>query len=66
MKSETARKRRRRRQAPPPPTPTRLVRISGDLIDRVDAVRPEMIPREPFIRHLLDEKLKEYEQEEEE
>lgn len=46
-------KKRRRRQPEKPPTPTVPIRITGDLIDRIDAIRPEMIPREPFTRHLL-------------
>lgn len=34
------------------------IRISANLIDRVDAVRPEEIPREPYVRYLLDMALK--------
>jgi hypothetical protein len=39
------------------PEPERLpipVRITPELIDRIDEIRPDMIPREPFVRHLLD------------
>jgi hypothetical protein len=35
--------------------------MTGPLLDRIDNVRPEMIPREPFIRHLVELGLKEYE-----
>lgn len=48
----------------PPPRKDLPVRITGDLLDRIDAVRPDMIPREPYIRHLLDEQLKLLEEEE--
>lgn len=51
----------RRAPEPLPPVP---VRITADLIERVDAVKPQMIPREPYIRHLLDEILKQYEDDE--
>jgi hypothetical protein len=59
---------KKRRKAVKPPTPTLPIRITGDLIDRVDAIRPELIPREPYIRQLLSERLsqREAEQEEEE
>jgi hypothetical protein len=53
----TTRKRRRRTAPPPPETPTVPIRITGPLIDRVDAVRPALIPREPFVRQLLSERL---------
>src|ERR1700754_449868 len=34
------------------------VRVTPDLLMRVDAVRPDHIPREPFVRHLIDLALK--------
>jgi hypothetical protein len=30
------------------------IRVTPDLIDRIDEIRPDMIPREPFVRHLLE------------
>ena len=39
------------------------IRISPDLLDRVDAIRPDQIPREPFIRYILDLGLKQLEDE---
>jgi len=39
------------------------VRITPDLIERIDAIRPDMIPREPFIRHVLDVGLTQLEEE---
>jgi len=30
------------------------IRVTPDLIDRIDDIKPDMIPREPFVRHLLD------------
>jgi hypothetical protein len=30
------------------------IRITPELIDRIDEIKPDMIPREPFVRHLLD------------
>jgi hypothetical protein len=60
-------KRAKRRKPPAkPPTPTLPIRITGDLIDRVDALKPDLIPREPYIRQLLADKLTEMENEEEE
>lgn len=61
-------KRSKRRRKPPekPPTQTLPIRITGDLIDRVDKIKPDLIPREPFIRQLLDERLTQMENEEEE
>lgn len=29
------------------------VRISGDLLDRIDALRDPLVPRERYVRHLL-------------
>jgi hypothetical protein len=55
---------KRRRRPEPPPTPTLPIRITGPLIDRVDALRPSLIPREPFIRQLLSERLDQLEEEE--
>lgn len=52
----------RRRRKPKPPTPTIPIRITGDLIDRVDAHRPALIPREPYIRQLLSERLDQMDQ----
>jgi len=39
------------------------IRITPDLIDRIDAIRPDLIPREPFVRHILDLGLKQLEEE---
>jgi hypothetical protein len=45
--------------APPPtPRPDLPIRITGDLLDRIDALRPDMVAREPFVRHVLDIGLK--------
>jgi len=30
------------------------VRITPDLLDRIDEVRPDLIPREPYVRHLIE------------
>jgi hypothetical protein len=30
------------------------VRITGELLDRIDDIRPDLIPREPFVRHLIE------------
>jgi len=30
------------------------IRILPEQIERIDALRPDMIPREPFVRHVLD------------
>lgn len=46
---------KRAKQPTPPPRPAFLpVRITAAQVDRIDAIRPDMIPREPFIRHVLD------------
>lgn len=54
-------KRRRRREPEPPAKPPAEamlpIRINQSLIDRVDQYRPDLIPREPYIRQLLKEKL---------
>ena len=42
------------------------VRISGDLLNRIDAIKPEHLPREPFIRYVLDIGIKTFEEEEDE
>ena len=39
------------------------IRISPELIDRIDAIRPDLIPREPFVRHILDLGLQQLEEE---
>jgi hypothetical protein len=39
------------------------IRITPDLIDRIDAIRPDLIPREPFVRHILDLGLQQLEEE---
>jgi len=64
-KTERGGKLKRRKPAPEPAPPRALlpVRITPELIDRVDAVRPDLIPREPFIRHLLDLALTQLEEE---
>lgn len=49
------------KKQPTPPREPLPVRMTGPLLDRIDNVRPEMIPREPFIRHLVELGLKEYE-----
>lgn len=36
-----------------PPPKSLLVRIDHALVDRVDALRGPLVPREPFIRQLL-------------
>jgi hypothetical protein len=33
------------------------VRLNAELVDRVDAIRPAMLPREPYIRQLLSDYL---------
>lgn len=30
------------------------IRIMPEQIERIDALRPDLIPREPFVRHVLD------------
>ena len=30
------------------------IRLTAELQARVDEVRPDMIPREPFVRHLIE------------
>jgi hypothetical protein len=39
------------------------VRILPEQIERIDAIRPDMIPREPFVRHVLDIGLSQLEEE---
>lgn len=36
---------------PRPPVP---IRIPPDMVDRIDAVRDELIPREPYVRWLVE------------
>jgi hypothetical protein len=57
-------KRRGGKVAPPPRPQYYMIRITPELIDRVDALRPEYIKREPYIRHILDIGLGEMEEEE--
>jgi len=46
-----------------PPKPANIpVRIPIDLIDRIDAIKPKMVPREPFVRALLEDIVTEIEQ----
>lgn len=35
------------------PRKTLPVRINGELLDRIDAIRDPLIPRERYVRHLL-------------
>jgi len=54
-KSRRGGKVKKAKQPAPPPRPAFLpVRITAEQIDRIDSIRPDMIPREPFIRHVLD------------
>lgn len=39
------------------------VRIPAEMVDRIDAVKPDLVPREAFIRFLLDKALEAEEQE---
>jgi hypothetical protein len=39
------------------------IRLTAELQARVDAVRPDMIPREPFVRHLIEVGLERLEEE---
>jgi hypothetical protein len=34
------------------------IRIDSELLERIDAIRPDMVAREPFVRHVLDIGLK--------
>lgn len=48
-------KNKKRRKAPPaPPKPPLPVRIMPDMVERIDAVRDPMIPREPYVRWLVE------------
>lgn len=50
--------------APKPKTKYYMTRITMDLMERVEDLRPEHIPREPFIRHILSVGLDQMEEEE--
>lgn len=39
------------------------VRILPEQIERIDALRPDTIPREPFVRHVLDIGIEQLEEE---
>lgn len=73
MSSNASRRRARKRttpnQPPPPPEPTKEkmlpIRLNEMLIERLDAIRPELIPREPFIRQWISDRLDEQDGEEE-
>jgi hypothetical protein len=65
--SKTAQPAKKRRRVPPTPPPKPqpkyyMIRITPDLIARVEDLRPQHIPREPFIRHLLSLQLDEMEE----
>lgn len=54
------------KSAPPSQQVTQIplpIRITPDLIERIDAIRPDLIPREPFVRHVLDLGLRQLEEE---
>lgn len=38
------------------------IRMTADLVERVDARRPALIPREPFIRQMLSDYLDQLEE----
>lgn len=42
------------RPARRPPLP---IRIPAEMVDRIDALRPELVPREAFVRALLEKAL---------
>lgn len=66
MATRTATKSERGGKLRKPKKVTRValpVRITPELLDRIDAVRPDLIPREPFVRHLIDLALQELEEE---
>jgi metal-responsive CopG/Arc/MetJ family transcriptional regulator len=65
MNAKESRRRRRSQIAKPPAKKMIPVRIADDLVERVDALRPEYIPREPFIRQILSEKIEEMEEQQE-
>jgi hypothetical protein len=37
-----------------PPRQALPIRVTGDLLDRIDEVRPDLTPREPFVRYLIE------------
>lgn len=39
------------------------IRILPEQIERIDALRPDLIPREPFVRHVLDIGIEQLEEE---
>ena len=67
-KTSAARRNRVKKQTPPPKPPTKdlPIRITGSMIDRIDALKDPMVPREPWVRKLLDEALTKLEQDGEE
>lgn len=60
MAATTKKSQRGGKVAGKPPAPKQQsqqfipIRIPLDLIERIDAIKPDMIPREPYVRHLLD------------
>jgi hypothetical protein len=55
--------RTKKKVAQPAPKQYTPIRLTADLVERVDAIRPDMIPREPFVRHVLDIGLQQLEEE---
>jgi hypothetical protein len=43
---------------PTPPTKPVPIRIPPDMVARIDALKDPLIPREAYVRHLLDEALR--------
>jgi hypothetical protein len=52
--SERGGKLKKGQQPLPIPKTYLPIRITPELIERIDALRPDLIPREPFVRHVLD------------
>ncbi len=40
------------------------IRIPGELVERIDAVKPPLVPREPYVRKLIEEAIEDLEEQE--
>ena len=54
---------KKRKRVPPKPRPPVPIRVPPDLVDRIDATRDPLIPREPYVRWLIEVALEKIEAE---
>lgn len=54
---------KRTRKPPPPPRPPVPIRVPTELVERIDATRDPLIPREPYVRWLIEVALDKIEEE---